>query len=245
MSTPTVVALHSLGLDSGSFDAWAHAVSPRYRWDGEDLAGHGSRAGLRNATLATMARTVSNRISALDGVHLVGHSLGGAVAALAAAAAPPGAVRSLILIATPPQGFPSFAERAEPVAATGSMAPVVEPTLHRWFDPAQLAADTPSIRYCRDRLTTLPPNTWITAWRSFAQFGGYAELGAALPPTLLISGAADQSTSPEQVGAIRPHVPRAVGHEIVADAGHMLIFDHADELAALSCRFWQTMEEQQ
>jgi pimeloyl-ACP methyl ester carboxylesterase len=97
---PVVVFIHGFGADRLSWLANAPSLAGSFQVWGVDLPGHGdaepalesSLEGLAEAVLAGITAQISGK------VHLVGHSLGGAVA-LRLAECAPDRVRSIVLIA--------------------------------------------------------------------------------------------------------------------------------------------------
>jgi 3-oxoadipate enol-lactonase len=111
---PPVVLLHALGEDSGAWSTVVEALTPRCRTYAVDLRGHGGSSQPGDYSLELMRSDVLGflRTLHLEGITLIGHSLGGAVAYLVAEA-DPGLVRQLVLEeppplpATPPRLVPS------------------------------------------------------------------------------------------------------------------------------------------
>ncbi len=109
---PAFMLIHGFG---GTLESWSMLQSDLARGRrviAFDLPGHGdSSVALTDWSLEEMARTVVELMDALDlpSAHLVAHSLGGAIAILAAAAAP-GRVLSLTLLAS--AGFGPDIDRA-------------------------------------------------------------------------------------------------------------------------------------
>jgi pyruvate dehydrogenase E2 component (dihydrolipoamide acetyltransferase) len=102
-----VLLVHGYGGDRNSWLFLQEPLAVRYRVYALDLPGHGTSAkDVGEGTLGVLADAVTGVLDALGAgrAHLVGHSLGGAVA-LAVAARDPGRVASLTLIA--PSGFGS------------------------------------------------------------------------------------------------------------------------------------------
>ncbi|MDB5819278.1 MAG: hypothetical protein JWQ11_2918, partial [Rhizobacter sp.] len=211
-----VLALHSLGLDAHAFDALGDALGDQWQVVSFDQRGHGAAASQAAADLGTY---VDDAMAALAlcgdrAVHLLGHSMGGAVAALLAermASRERGCLASLTLVATPAAGHAAFALRGAPALAAG-MDAVVPDTLQRWFGDA---ADTASTRYARSTLQAMQPEGFAAAWQALAGFEGYERIAAHLPATLCIAGADDLSTPPRVMQAIVDAFTRA-GHESAA-----------------------------
>lgn len=100
-----VVLVHGFGGDLGSFLFTQPALAEVAQVHAFDLPGHGGSAkDVGAGDLAVLVDTLAGVLDALEleSAHLVGHSLGGAVA-LSLAAAAPARVRSLTLVA--PAGF--------------------------------------------------------------------------------------------------------------------------------------------
>jgi pyruvate dehydrogenase E2 component (dihydrolipoyllysine-residue acetyltransferase) len=100
-----ILFVHGYGGDRNSWLFLQEPLAARFRAYALDLPGHGASAkDVGEGTLDVLADAVTGVLDALgaDRAHLVGHSLGGAVA-LAAAARNPGRIASLTLIA--PAGF--------------------------------------------------------------------------------------------------------------------------------------------
>ncbi|MEX2648909.1 MAG: acetoin dehydrogenase dihydrolipoyllysine-residue acetyltransferase subunit [Alphaproteobacteria bacterium] len=97
-----IVLVHGFG---GDLNAWLFnqpALAERGRTIALDLPGHGQSSGdVGEGTVAALSGTLLGFMDSLGlgAAHLVGHSLGGAIA-LAVAVAQPGRVRSLTLIAS-------------------------------------------------------------------------------------------------------------------------------------------------
>ncbi|MCG7523736.1 alpha/beta hydrolase [Streptomyces sp. OfavH-34-F] len=101
-----VVLLHGLAGHAGEWDALARDLSPRYRVVAVDQRGHG--AGERHPQDVSRAAYVADTVAVLEQLGLrrpvlVGQSLGGHTAMLAAAAHP-GLFRALVLIEAGPGG---------------------------------------------------------------------------------------------------------------------------------------------
>ena len=102
-----VLLVHGYGGDRNSWLFLQEPLAARYRVYALDLPGHGTSAkDVGEGSLSVLADAVTGVLDALgaERAHLVGHSMGGAVA-LAAAARDPARIASLTLIA--PSGFGS------------------------------------------------------------------------------------------------------------------------------------------
>jgi pimeloyl-ACP methyl ester carboxylesterase len=98
-SGPAVVCLHSSGSSSAQWKGLIAHLAREHRVIAPDLLGHGRspRAGASTQSILDQdAAQVASIAAANGGVHLVGHSYGGAVA-LRVALAHPALVRSLVL----------------------------------------------------------------------------------------------------------------------------------------------------
>lgn len=100
---PVVVAVHGLSGSSAGWGRLAEALAPSARLLAVDLPGHGrSPSAGRPVTVARAVTVLGEVLRQLDRgpVTLVGHSMGAAVSALTAAAAP-ASVEKLLLLAPP------------------------------------------------------------------------------------------------------------------------------------------------
>jgi pyruvate dehydrogenase E2 component (dihydrolipoamide acetyltransferase) len=100
-----ILLVHGYGGDRNSWLFLQEPLAAKYQVYALDLPGHGTSAkDVGDGTLGVLADAVTGVLDALgaDRAHLVGHSMGGAVA-LAVAGREPGRIASLTLIA--PSGF--------------------------------------------------------------------------------------------------------------------------------------------
>lgn len=236
-----VLALHSLGLDGQSWAALGSAI-PSHDLYALDQKGHGqSRADIPTG----FADLVADAASALASlpypkVHLVGHSMGGAVAATLAGEVAE-KLASLSLIATPFAGVDAFTERATAVA-DGTLDGVASQTLERWFGPD---ANGPEVDHARSSLMAMQLDGFDASWRALAQFPGYDSFDAPFPSTLICSFSEDRSTPPavgEQIASSLQEKALQVKHQIIDGAGHMGVLTHAKTVARHLEQHWHKSE---
>ncbi|MEJ8846143.1 alpha/beta fold hydrolase [Variovorax rhizosphaerae] len=242
-----MLALHSIGLDAHSFDALREAVGPDWRITSFDQRGHGAQV---NRPATSLEQYVDDAALALaecsDGpVHLLGHSMGGAVAALLAArtaCGSPGRIATLTLISSPSRGMLGFTERAAAVRADGVRA-AVAPTMFRWFGEEGAALDNAPQSYARSTLNAMQSEGFAGAWEALAQFPGYDDIADLLPPTLCITAADDLSTPPHAMQPIVEAFKKAgradnVAFTTLASGGHMAPLFAAPELVGALRVHW-------
>lgn len=235
-----VCFLHPLGLDSRAFDAVIAELAPRWRCVTFDQRGHGdSTAPASQINLAAMAADVTALLDRLDvaRAHLVGHSIGGAIAATAAATAPH-RFSSLALLATPDRGSPLFEDRAQ-AAENHGIAALVDATLDRWFTTPHLRSNGPGVEYARQCLLSIDAPSWSAAWRALARFNGYASIGSGLPPTRCIVGADDASTPPQMMRSIAEWTDADL--VVVPAAAHLLTWERPREVAGALAEHWYSV----
>jgi pimeloyl-ACP methyl ester carboxylesterase len=111
-----VVLLHALGQDSSDWNVVVEALAPAHRVYALDLRGHGGSSQPGAYPLELMRSDVLGFLHALDldGAFLIGHSVGGAVAYLVAAAEPRRVRRLVLEEPAPPRPGDAIAGYAVP-----------------------------------------------------------------------------------------------------------------------------------
>lgn len=233
---PTIVYLHSALLDGRMWHATMHAFASLpgrpVRQIAYDMRGHGAAAQsgeLRDVTqLAEDLTSLLDNLS-LDAVHIVGVSMGGAVAQQFAARAPQ-RVHSLTLIATSAD-FPSLPlmDRAAAYRTRGQ-DDVAQETLERWLSGTGPGSET-ALSYVRRLLETVDQAHWEDTWRALA---GYQVPESSIRtldvPVLGIAGGRDTSTPPQIMHRMCGLYRRAEYLEL-PDASHMVPLEYPQQTA--------------
>lgn len=229
---PAVLLLHALGLDWHMWDPVLPRLSGGRRVFAYDLRGHGHAAGA--PTPFTMADTAADLLGVLDALeldraHVVGLSYGGGIAQTAAVAHPE-RFASLSLLATTDHPYDTFEGRARAAETDGMPAQVV-PSLTRWFTPEALATNGWGVRYARERVLRGTVTDWAAAWRAFVGLEVQGRLESFDPPTLVLAGERDASTTPEIMSAIAKRIPGATYQELPGTP-HMMSLERPELVAA-------------
>ena len=225
-----IVLLHGLAADVQSWASLAAALARSGRTVvAADLPGHGA-TGIEAADIETVAGAATAFLERLGGepVELVGHSLGGAVAARVARWAP-GRVRRLTLLA--PAGLDrgidaDFVRGIVRVRTAGALRHLLRRLTVR---PAQLTAaqlDALASELSRGRLVALAD---ALADEGGQQIDITGDLHAAAMPVRVVWGVQDRIIPWTQV---KEAGSRAAVH-LIGDAGHVPHWDQPAEVAAL------------
>jgi len=230
-----VVFLHGFGGDLNNWMFVQPSVAEEHRTLAMDLPGHGGsvkRVGAGDA--AALAEAVDSALEALEieTAHLVGHSLGGAVA-LDLASRRPGRAASLTLIA--PAGLgPEINMDYITGFLTAKRRKQMKPVLELLFaDPSLVGGDMVEDILKFRRLDGVAEALSTLAERSFAegrQALAYRDALAALDrPVRIVWGEADRIIPAAHAEDLPAHV------EVVrlADTGHMAQMEQAREVSRL------------
>lgn len=230
---PPVVLLHGLFGAARNWGAMQRALAPRFRVIALDMRNHGASSHASGMRYADLAADVLETLEALNALPaaVVGHSMGGKAAMVAALSRPEAVARLLVSDIAPV----SYHHGNAGVAAAMLALPLV-PSLTRAEagDALVAAAPDPAVRaFLLSNLILGPQPSWRI---------GLTEIAAAIPdlegwedpnlpayakPTLFATGTKSDYVLPEHRSAIRALFPTArfIG---VKGAGHWV---HADNPA--------------
>ncbi|MGV9635529.1 alpha/beta fold hydrolase [Nocardia rhamnosiphila] len=224
-----------------------------------DLAGYGESAPLSERySLPALAEFVEDFLDALEiaePAHVVGNSLGGAVAMQLAAQAP-GRVRSLVLAA--PAGFGrevALSLRLLTIPPLGRLvtrtwSPRTARRLEKslFYDAAMVTPERVQLGY---RLARRPEGTRVLL-ETLTSLGGPRGAHAGwrttlldvmadrAVPTLIVWGDKDRILPVTHLDAARTRLPHIRTH-LFRDTGHVPQIERADEFAALATEFWASL----
>lgn len=213
---PDVVLIHSLGADLHLWDGVVEAFAPDYRVLRYDVRGHGrTRSAYRPVTIDLMRDDLRELLDArgIAQAHVIGLSMGGMIAQ-AFAAAWPERVDRLVLLDTAAARDPWMRDAWMQRAATArrdGMAPLVEPTVARWF-PEAVRRDPryePSLARVRATIAAMDPEHYAAAGEALAALELGDRLGAIRAPTLVGVGSLDEALPPRFAEAIRDGIAGA------------------------------------
>ena len=231
---PTVCFTHSLASDSGM---WAEQLplllAEGFRVLRLDMRGHGGSDPVAgDYTMAVLAADVAGALSHLGigQVHYIGLSIGGMIGQ-AFAIAYGAKLKSLMLCDTLPQTLPDakagWAPRIAAVKKAGSVAPLAEATMERWFTPAFKPRSPARWKEIHDTVAATTPAGFLGCAAAILNFDFTAKLPALKMPALVVCGEGDPGTPPAENKRIAGLVPGA-RYEEIASARHFPNVEQAD-----------------
>lgn len=213
---PVACMAHSLSSDSG---VWAEQV-PVLLAEGWqvlrlDMAGHGGSDPRTGA--CTMADLAGDVVAVLDHlglqkVHFLGVSIGGMIGQVLGITQAQ-RLHSLMLCGTSPQAVPGgkamWDERFAAIRAAGSVEPLADATMQRWFTENFRARRPDRWQQIRDTIAGTTPAGYIAGAEAIIAFDVLADLPRVTTPTLVLCGDEDTGTPPEGNRAIAALIPGA------------------------------------
>ena len=222
---PWLVMSHSLACAMSMWDEQVEALKHRYKVLRFDTRGHGATDAPAGAyTLELLADDLRGLLDALGvtSPHFVGLSMGGMIG-MTYALKYPGVFRSLVLCDTssrvPPDAQPVWDERIKTATEQG-MAPLVEPTLKRWFTEPFLARRNSVVERVAGLIHSTPPQGYAGCCHAIPKINLTDRLAAIKCPVQIIVGDKDVGTPVAMSEAIHKAIP---GSELVVipDASHL------------------------
>lgn len=222
--TPPIVFSNSLGTDLRMWERQISALAQRFRVICYDSRGHGrSDAPAGPYTLDLLGRDLLGLLDALgiERAHLCGLSLGGMVAQWMAIHHPE-RVQRLVLANTAARigSEASWTERIQAVTA-GGMSAIRDVVVARFLSPTFRGAHPDVTHWLASMVEATPLQGYIAACAALRDADLSTQVGRIRVPTLIVGGALDQSTPPDQAREL---------HAAISDS-KLLIFDEAAHLS--------------
>lgn len=233
---PTVVVLaHSLGTDLRIWEGVAQALQVSHFLLRYDLRGH----GLTDCTSPpySLDLLVEDLMKLLDAraverAVLCGVSIGGQIA-LRGATLYPRRVRALVLCDTAVKiGNEDFWNDRIAAIEAGGLESVADSVLARWFAPSFGDAYPAELRGYRNLLLRTSSEGYVGASLALRDADLASAPRAVRAPTLVLCGAEDGATPPQDVRQLAESIPGA-RFELVAGAGHLPCIEQPEAVAAL------------
>jgi 3-oxoadipate enol-lactonase len=209
-----LVLIHSLGADLHFWDGVIDAFAAHYRVLRYDVRGHGKTYS--DYTTVTIDLMRDDLRALLDGygiakAHIVGLSMGGMIAQAFAAACPERVNRLALLDTAAIRDAhmrDAWIERTATARRDG-MAPLVEPTVSRWFPEAFRRAGSPVLAPVRATIAAMDPEHYAAAGEALAALDVIDRIGAIRAPTLVGVGSLDEALPPHFAQQIADAIPGA------------------------------------
>ncbi len=240
--------LHPVGTSGQIWGSVVSRLGDSYRVMTLDLPGHGETPLIKRPfRLEDAAEWVSEQLADFHGVVLIGHSIGGMIAQIAASSNPAW-LKGLVLVSTmskPPSeaARKAIADRATMTREVG-MEGMLRPTLERWFTGRSLDNRPDIIELTSRLLLANDPEIHAEAWEAIAGLNTVDLLPKIQSPTLVVVGDEDISTPPVLSEAIVKQCTRA-WMEVIQGAGHALPLEATDEFVGLLRGFVEKVDGQE
>lgn len=240
-SGPWLTLSHSLCCDASMWAPQMAELERRFTVLRFDTRGHGgSDAPVGAYTFEQMTDDVLGLLDALqiERTHYCGLSMGGMIGQHLTLKAP-GRIDRLVLADTtsrmPPEAAPLWAERIR-IAGEQGMAPLVQPTLERWFTAPWRAAHPEVMARIGGLIRGTPVAGYVGCAQAIAGIDVTDRLHEVKAPTLVIVGDQDVGTPP----AVSREIAAAISGarlEVIPDASHLSNIEQAETFNKLLLDF--------
>ncbi|MBV9827740.1 MAG: alpha/beta fold hydrolase [Alphaproteobacteria bacterium] len=220
-TAPTVCITHSLASDGGS---WAEQVQPLlqagFRVLRLDMRGHGGSDPVAgDYTMAALADDVAQVLASLSlpRVHYIGLSIGGMIGQAFALGHGDRLISAMWCDTMPasPSGMrAAWDERMGIVRQAGSLEPIGDGTMERWFTDAYRGQHPGRWKEIRDTIVATTPAGYLGCCAAILDFDFTPRLSSVRVSTLVVCGSDDAGTPPSENRKIASLVPGARYEEI-------------------------------
>ncbi|MFN8459470.1 MAG: 3-oxoadipate enol-lactonase [Anaerolineae bacterium] len=240
-----LVFINSLGTDLRIWDGIMPAFADHYPLIRYDQRGHGlSDVPPGPYTIRALADDLSGLLDYLqvEAAILIGVSVGGMVA-LDMANRQPERVKALVLCDTAPTigTAEMWHERISTLRQHG-MAYLGDTILGRWFAPAFINQHRATYRGYFNLLTRTPLDGYIATCEAIRDADLSGVVGSIHIPALVVGGADDLATPPDQVRGLAEALPQA-RFELIEGAGHIPSLEQPTVLAAKIQQFLRSVAD--
>jgi 3-oxoadipate enol-lactonase len=209
---PWLVLSHSLACSVRMWDPQIEALKASYRVLAYDTRGHGASDAPRGAyTLDMLADDLKALIDSLGAKnpHYCGLSMGGMIGQTFALKYP-GVLRTLTLADTtsafPAEVWPLWQGRIK-IAEEQGMAPLVQPTLERWFTEGFRKSNPAAVAAIAKLIASTPVAGYVGCCHAIPKINVTARLKELKCPVLVICGDMDPGTPPAMSEEIQRRTP--------------------------------------
>lgn len=193
---PWLVLSNSLATNLTMWDEQARAFADSFRVLRYDQRGHGKTDA--PASRYTFDLLIADALALMDALGIkrasfAGLSMGGATALGIAQRHPDRIERAIVCdsgCASTPQSAQQWEERIV-VAQKDGMAPLVKPTVGRWFPPDVVAKNPPYLDKVRAMVGATPVNGFIGCAAALADHDFRSAVAGTKPPVLFVAGEKD------------------------------------------------------
>ncbi len=220
-TAPVVCFCHSLSSDGGM---WAEQMQPLlaagFRVLRLDMRGHGGSDSVAgHYTMAALADDVAVALDHLGirKVHYIGLSIGGMLGQAFAVAHGQRLLSAMWCDTspqTPPGAKDAWAPRVETVTKAGSLAPLADGTMERWFSPAWKPKHPARWKEIHSTIAGTTPAGFLGCAAAILNFDFTPQLPKLKLPVLVLCGSDDAGTPPAGNRRIAELVPGGRYEEI-------------------------------
>jgi 3-oxoadipate enol-lactonase len=225
-TAPVVCFAHSLASDGGM---WAEQMPPLmaagYRVLRLDMRGHGGSDPVAGSyTMDALAGDVVQALDALaiSKVHFIGLSIGGMLGQALALGHGHRLLSAMLCDtspASPPNAREAWGPRIEAVRKAGSVAPLADATMERWFTDAFKPKRPDRWRQIHATIAGTTAPGYLGCVDAIMNFDFVPRLPSLKLPVLTVCGSEDQGTPPAANKRIADLVPGG-RYEEIAEAHH-------------------------
>jgi 3-oxoadipate enol-lactonase len=231
---PVLVLANSLGTSLGMWDAQVGPLSEVFRVVRFDMRGHGlSDVPPAPYAIDDLGRDVLELLDHLDvgRAHVAGVSLGGMVAIWLGIHAPDRVDRLGLICTSARMGPPDlWRARAHTVRKSGTAA-LADGTMERWFTPAYREGH--DVSRLRDMIASTPDEGYAGCCAVIEHMDQTAGLSSITAPTLVLGGAQDPATPPEEHAAVLAERIPGARLEILDPGAHLLNVERPEDVTRL------------
>jgi 3-oxoadipate enol-lactonase len=235
---PVLMLSNSLGTDVSMWTPQMPAFSKRFRVVRYDTRGHGASAVTPGPyTIEQLARDAVALLDRLgiDRVHFCGLSMGGMIGMWLGVNAPE-RINKLVLCNTAARiGPPDLWNTRIENVRKGGMEAIANAVLERWFTLPFRERAASAIEPVRRTLVATPPDGYVACCAAVRDMDQREAVARVRAPTLVIAGAQDAATPPQDGRFVAERIPGAKYVEL--EAAHLSNIELADEFTDAVVRF--------